>query len=41
MVQLNANNLFYKRYLAKYTPTGFSNYYGHPRNVHLTLRATF
>lgn len=41
MAQLNANNLFDKRYLAKYTPTGFSNYYGDPRNVQLTLRATF
>lgn len=41
MAQLNANNLFDKQYLNKYTPNGFGNYYADPRNVQVTLRATF
>lgn len=42
-LQLNANNLFDKVYYAKFSPnsTYFNNYYGDPRNLTLTLRATF
>lgn len=40
-VQLNANNLFDKVYYKKYAPTGIANYYADPRNVMLTLRASF
>lgn len=40
-VQLNVNNLTDKVYYKKYAATGISNYYGDPRNVMLTLRATF
>jgi outer membrane receptor for ferric coprogen and ferric-rhodotorulic acid len=39
--QLNVNNLFDKQYLNKYSPNTFGNYYADPRNVQLTLRATF
>jgi outer membrane receptor for ferric coprogen and ferric-rhodotorulic acid len=39
--QLNVNNLFDKQYLNKYSPNAFSNYYADPRNVQVTLRATF
>ncbi|SFD99606.1 TonB-dependent siderophore receptor [Paracidovorax konjaci] len=42
-VQLNVNNLLDKTYYAKFSPnsTYFNNYYGDPRNVGLSLRATF
>lgn len=42
-LQLNANNLFDKVYYAKFSPNSrfFNNYYGDPRNLTLTLRATF
>lgn len=40
-LQANVNNLFDKVYYAKYAPTGISNYYGDPRNVLVSLRATF
>ncbi|MFV0680238.1 TonB-dependent siderophore receptor [Ottowia sp.] len=39
-LQLNVNNLFDKVYYKKYSPTGISNYYGDPRHVMLTLRAS-
>jgi outer membrane receptor for ferric coprogen and ferric-rhodotorulic acid len=39
-LQVNANNLFDKFYFAKYAATGFSNYYGDPRNVQVSLRVT-
>jgi outer membrane receptor for ferric coprogen and ferric-rhodotorulic acid len=29
-----------KRYYAKYQPNAFSNYYGDPRNVLVSLRVT-
>ena len=42
-LQLNANNLFDKVYYAKFSPNSryFNNYYGDPRNLTLTLRASF
>lgn len=39
--QVNVNNLFDKLYYAKYVTTGFSNYYGDPRNVLVSLRAAY
>lgn len=40
-IQLNANNLFDKVYYKKIGPSGLAYYYGDPRNVLLTLRATY
>lgn len=40
-LQANVNNLADKLYYAKYGPTGIGNYYGDPRNVLVSLRATF
>lgn len=42
-VQLNVNNLLDKHYYAKFSPNAsyFNNYYGDPRNVTLSLRASF
>lgn len=42
-LQLNVSNLFDKVYYAKFSPnsTYFNNYYGEPRNVTLSLRASF
>ncbi len=40
-LQANVNNVFDKVYYSKYAPTGIGNYYGDPRNVLVTLRATF
>ena len=40
-LQANVNNVFDKVYYAKYSPSGFSNYYGDPRNVLVSLRAAF
>jgi outer membrane receptor for ferric coprogen and ferric-rhodotorulic acid len=39
-LQLNLNNLLDKTYYAKYQPNAFSNYYGDPRNVLVSLRVT-
>ncbi|TWI61898.1 outer membrane receptor for ferric coprogen and ferric-rhodotorulic acid [Pseudoduganella lurida] len=39
-LQLNVDNLFDKVYYKKFAPTGISYYYGDPRNVTLTLRAS-
>ncbi|WP_100634969.1 TonB-dependent siderophore receptor [Pseudomonas qingdaonensis] len=40
-LQLNANNLFDKHYYKKVGATATGYYYGDPRNVSLTLRASF
>jgi outer membrane receptor for ferric coprogen and ferric-rhodotorulic acid len=40
-LQANLNNVFDKVYYAKYGPSGIGNYYGDPRNVLVSLRATF
>lgn len=40
-LQVNVNNLGDKVYYKKYGATGLSYYYGDPRNVVVTLRATF
>lgn len=40
-IQLNANNLFDKNYYKNIGPSGLAYYYGDPRNVSLTLRATY
>ncbi len=40
-VQLNVNNIFDKVYFRKYQPVGIGNYYGDPRNVMVSLRASF
>ncbi|QBE63810.1 TonB-dependent siderophore receptor [Pseudoduganella lutea] len=39
-VQLNVDNLFDKTYYKKFAPTGISYYYGDPRYVSLSLRAS-
>jgi outer membrane receptor for ferric coprogen and ferric-rhodotorulic acid len=39
-LQLNVDNLLDKVYYKKFAPTGISYYYGDPRNVALTLRAS-
>jgi len=40
--QVNVNNVFDKRYYAKYAVgSSFGNYYGDPRNVLVSLRAAF
>lgn len=39
-LQVNVNNVFDKTYYKKFAPTGISNYYGDPRNVMVSLRAT-
>jgi outer membrane receptor for ferric coprogen and ferric-rhodotorulic acid len=39
-LQVNVNNLGDKRYYAKYQPNAFSNYYGDPRNVLVSLSVT-
>jgi outer-membrane receptor for ferric coprogen and ferric-rhodotorulic acid len=39
-VQLNVDNLFDKTYYKKFAPTGISYYYGDPRYVALSLRAS-
>jgi len=39
-LQVNVNNVFDKTYYKKFAPTGISNYYGDPRNVVVSLRAT-
>ena len=38
---LNVNNLFDKRYYSGLGSNSKNNYYGTPRNVMLTMRATF
>jgi outer membrane receptor for ferric coprogen and ferric-rhodotorulic acid len=42
-LQMNLNNLLDKRYYAKFSPnsTYFNNYYGEPRSVTVSLRASF
>ena len=40
-VALNVSNLFDKRYYAGLGSNSKNNYYGTPRNVMLTMRATF
>ncbi|MNR77776.1 Fe(3+)-pyochelin receptor precursor [compost metagenome] len=40
-IQLNVNNLFDKVYYKKFAPTGIGYYYGDPRNVMVSLRASF
>ncbi|MFJ4348304.1 TonB-dependent siderophore receptor [Pseudomonas sp. NPDC089401] len=40
-VQLNANNLFDKKYYRQVAPTPTGYYWGDPRNVSVTLRGTF
>ncbi|WP_145191692.1 TonB-dependent receptor [Pseudomonas sp. URMO17WK12:I11] len=40
-LQLNANNLFDKKYYRQVAPTPTGYYWGDPRNVSLTLRGTF
>jgi outer membrane receptor for ferric coprogen and ferric-rhodotorulic acid len=39
-IQVNVNNLSDKVYYKKYAPTGIGYYYGDPRNVMVSLRAT-
>jgi outer membrane receptor for ferric coprogen and ferric-rhodotorulic acid len=39
-IQVNLNNLSDKVYYKKYAPTGIGYYYGDPRNVMVSLRAT-
>ena len=40
-VQLNANNLFDRKYYRQVAPTATGYYWGDPRNVSVTLRGTF
>lgn len=40
-IQLNVNNVFDKVYYKKFAPTGIGYYYGDPRNVMVSLRASF
>ncbi|AMK29378.1 TonB-dependent siderophore receptor [Pseudomonas putida] len=40
-LQLNANNLFDKKYYRQVAPTPTGYYWGDPRNVSVTLRGTF
>ncbi|MNP63243.1 Fe(3+)-pyochelin receptor precursor [compost metagenome] len=40
-VQLNANNLFDKKYYRQIGTTATGYYWGDPRNVSVTLRGTF
>lgn len=40
-VQLNANNIFDKKYYRQVAPTPTGYYWGDPRNVSVTLRGTF
>ncbi|AIR89438.1 TonB-dependent siderophore receptor [Pseudomonas cremoricolorata] len=40
-VQLNANNIFDRKYYRQVAPTATGYYWGDPRNVSLTLRGTF
>ncbi|MET0290404.1 MAG: TonB-dependent siderophore receptor [Pseudoxanthomonas sp.] len=40
-LQLNANNVFDKVYYSKVNPSGWSNYYGNPRNLMFSVQARF
>ncbi|MNV87442.1 Ferric-pseudobactin receptor precursor [compost metagenome] len=40
-VQLNANNIFDKKYYRQIGTTATGYYWGDPRNVSVTLRGTF
>ena len=40
-LQLNANNIFDRKYYRQVAPTPTGYYWGDPRNVSVTLRGTF